>query len=46
MMLDIPSSYLVSGSLRLEFDASLDQDLGDESGGIDNLIIYSCPAVP
>ena len=42
-MLDIPSSYLVSGSLRLEFDFSLDQSLFDESGGIDDLRITSCP---
>jgi len=43
VMLDIPSSYLVSGSLRLEFDFSLDQSLFDESGGIDDLRITSCP---
>jgi len=43
VILDIPSSYLTSGTLKLEFIAVLNVGIGNESAGIDNLNIISCP---
>jgi len=43
LVLDIPSSYLVF-SLKLEFEASVSEPGSNESAGIDDLRIISCPA--
>jgi hypothetical protein len=42
--MDLPTSVLVGNSLKLRFIADLSLDASNESAGIDNLKITSCPA--
>jgi hypothetical protein len=43
VVLDIPISHLSSNTLTLQFIALLSGAIGNESAGIDNLKIISCP---
>jgi hypothetical protein len=44
VVLDLPLSQLSSNTLTLQFIASLSAGIGNESAGIDDLKIISCPA--
>lgn len=43
VMMDIPGSYLTSKSLTLEFIVDVTEKFQNESGGIDDLVVMSCP---
>ena len=45
VVLDIPSSYLTTGNLKLEFEAVVNESSPNETGGIDDLKIVACPAL-
>jgi hypothetical protein len=45
VVLDIPNSYLTTGSLKLEFEAIVNESPPNETGGIDDLRIVACPAI-
>jgi large repetitive protein len=42
--LDIPLSYLQSGSLKIDFEAGVSEGALNETGGVDDLKIFGCPS--